>query len=63
MRFLGIYGDMVVPHGFRNMINNDARRSVDRPLAWDYKRVMVGNGQIVDADAKHRVRAAFEWLI
>ena len=38
------------------------RASVDRILAWDFERVIVTHGDIVERDGRERLRAAFEWL-
>ncbi|MFB9806897.1 hypothetical protein ACFFQF_17405 [Haladaptatus pallidirubidus] len=39
------------------------RRSIDRILDWEFERVIVGHGQVVEHDAKRRVREAFDWLL
>ena len=63
-RLAGMYGDLSVPLDFRYTVENRAaaRRSVDRILDWEFERVVVGHGRIVERDAKRRVRAAFDWL-
>ncbi|QLG26860.1 DUF4336 domain-containing protein [Halorarum halophilum] len=64
-RLLGMYGDVSVPLDLRYTMKNEAagRRSVERILDWDFERVIVGHGRIVERDAKRRVRDAFEWLV
>ena len=63
-RLAGMYGDLSVPLDFRYTVKNRAaaRRSVDRILDWEFERVVVGHGRIVERDAKRRVREAFDWL-
>ena len=39
-----------------------ARESVDRLLAWDFERVIVGHGAPVVANAKDVLASAFAWL-
>lgn len=63
-RLLGMDGEVSVPPNLRYTVKNDdaARRSVERILRWDFERVIVGHGRVVERDAKRRVRDAFEWL-
>jgi hypothetical protein len=63
-QLVGMYGDLTVPRDLRATMANEpaARRSLERILAWDFERVIVGHGRIVERDAKRRVRAAFDWL-
>ncbi|MFC4550831.1 MULTISPECIES: DUF4336 domain-containing protein [Halorussus] len=64
-RVLGMYGDLSVPPDFRQTVKNEAaaRRSVERILAWDFERVVVGHGRVAERDAKRRLREAFDWLL
>ena len=61
---LGMHGDLAVPRDLRYTMKNEAagRQSVEQLLDWDFERVVVGHGQIVEYDAKRRFREAFEWL-
>ena len=63
-RLVGMYSDLTVPLDIRHTMKNDAagRQSVERILDWEFERVIVGHGGIVERDAKHRVREAFDWL-
>ena len=63
-RLLGMYGDLAVPRDLRHTMKNEAagRWSVERILNWDFERVIVGHGRVVERDAKRRFREAFEWL-
>ncbi|MFC6824746.1 DUF4336 domain-containing protein [Halopelagius fulvigenes] len=63
-RLFGMFGGVSVPLDLRYTVKNEAaaRRSVERILAWDFERVVVGHGRVVERDAKRRVREAFEWL-
>ena len=38
------------------------RASIDRILAWDFQRVIVGHGHNVETDAREKFRAAFAFL-
>ena len=64
-RLLGMYSDVAVPLDFRYTVKNRdaARRSVERMLDWNFERVIVGHGRIVERDAERRVREAFDWLL
>ena len=63
-RLAGMYGDITVPLDIRYTMKNEAagRQSVERLLDWEFERVIVGHGQVVEHDAKHRIRKAFDWL-
>lgn len=39
-----------------------ARASLDRILAWDFDRVIIAHGEIIERDAKTQVRDSFTWL-
>nr|WP_227779302.1 DUF4336 domain-containing protein [Haladaptatus pallidirubidus] len=64
-RLLGMDGDLSVPRDLRLTMKSKAagRRSIDRILDWEFERVIVGHGQVVEHDAKRRVREAFDWLL
>jgi hypothetical protein len=53
------------PHRLiRRMISdrNAARESVEKILRWDFDRVIVSHGDVLDAGGRDRVRAAFSYL-
>jgi hypothetical protein len=37
-------------------------RSVADILAWDFERVVIAHGDVIDNDAKYRTRAALAWI-
>jgi hypothetical protein len=39
-----------------------ARRSRQELLAWDFDRVVVAHGDVIEADAKPRLDHALAWL-
>ena len=39
-----------------------ARAGIDRVLAWEFNRVIVSHGSIVETDAKPTLRDAYGWL-
>ena len=39
-----------------------ARQSVDRILQWDFERVIVSHGDVVNAGGRERVASAFAYL-
>ena len=63
-RLLGMYGDLAVPRDLQRTMKNKAagRRSVQQILDWDFERVIVGHGRVVEHDAKYRFHEAFDWL-
>jgi Domain of unknown function (DUF4336) len=46
--------------GFRNKLA--ARRSLDRILDWDFERVIVGHGELLEAGGREELRSAYSWL-
>ncbi|KXF83257.1 DUF4336 domain-containing protein [Enterovibrio coralii] len=42
---------------------NDARRHLDRLLAWELDRLVMSHGEIVKEDAKTFLVRSFEWLV
>ncbi len=49
---------------FRKLIRNElaARRSIDRILALDFDRILVGHGDIVESGGREVLRAAYDFL-
>jgi hypothetical protein len=39
------------------------RRSIDKILAWDFQRVIVAHGSIVEYNAKEQLSAGYQWLL
>ena len=39
-----------------------ARRSIDRVLAWDFDRVVMAHGQVLDHGGKEALRDATAWI-
>ncbi len=64
MRFNGAW-ERLAPTRLEKFMMRDraaVRASVDRILAWDFQRVIVGHGHNVETDARERFRAAFAFL-
>jgi len=40
-----------------------ARQSLERILAWDFDRVIVSHGDIVETGGGNQFRQAFAWLL
>lgn len=49
----------------RLMIKNRAafRRSIEKVLGWDFDRIVLAHGHLVEADGKRVFREAFGWLL
>lgn len=64
LRATSAYGGMGVSRLFRYVIKDRAafRRSLDEILAWDFDRIVVGHGRIVETAGPDRLRAAYNWL-
>lgn len=65
MRVNGAYGRFGPSRIFRYVVMKDARAmraSVDRILAWDFDRVSVAHGEILERGGRDALRASFAWL-
>jgi hypothetical protein len=40
-----------------------ARRSLERILAWDFERVVVAHGAVLESGGREALRAAYTWLL
>jgi hypothetical protein len=38
------------------------RESIDRILEWDFDRVIMAHGQVVERDGRDLLRAGYSWL-
>lgn len=53
------------PHRILRLAIRDraaARRSLDRILAWDFERVIVTHGEVLERDGREQLRRAFSYL-
>ena len=39
------------------------KQSIAKILAWDFERVIIGHGKIVETNAKQKLTAGYQWLI
>lgn len=63
-RALGVYNRLAVSLTMRRgMSNHDAARaSLERILEWDFDRVIVGHGDIVETGGREELERAFAWM-
>ncbi|KTG10628.1 hypothetical protein AUR64_08155 [Haloprofundus marisrubri] len=63
-RLAGMYGRLAVPPDLRRTIVNEdaARNSVRKILAWEFDRVLVGHGSVLESGGRAAVADAFDWL-
>lgn len=63
-RLLGLYRRPGMSPTVRPFVRDRAalRRSVDRILALQFRRVVLAHDQIIEEDARERLRQAFAWL-
>ena len=40
-----------------------ARRSLERILAWDFERVVLAHGDVLESDGRSALRAGYAWLL
>ncbi|MEX2205372.1 MAG: DUF4336 domain-containing protein [Myxococcota bacterium] len=65
MRANGAWGRFGPSRLFRYAMLSDARalrRSVDRILAWDFERVTVAHGDVLESGGREALRESFAWL-
>jgi hypothetical protein len=63
-RLEGVGASPATPRSFRLATRNRlaARRSVERILAWDFDRIIVGHGEIVQTGGRGAFERAMSWL-
>ncbi|MGC2856478.1 DUF4336 domain-containing protein [Novispirillum sp. DQ9] len=64
MRVNGVYGRPGTSRALRLLVDDRraVRDTLRHVLRWDFDRVVVGHGAVVDGDAKAALRRAFGWL-
>ncbi len=64
MRLNGGYGRFGPTRLLRSTFRDRAaaRRSLDHVLAWDFERVVVTHGEVLEHGGREALRAAFAWL-
>ena len=64
MRLMGAYGALRTTPYERYLMKDRAavRASMDRVLSWDFSRVSMCHGRIVEADGRERLAEAFAFL-
>jgi hypothetical protein len=60
----GCFGKFGVGHLEKRFIRDRAvaRRCIDQILGWDFDRIVLAHGKIVDTGGKELMREAFAWL-
>lgn len=63
-RLFGVYEKFSPSLGFKIFTRNRTlvRESIDKILAWDFDRVIISHGDIIETGGKEKLRAAFTWL-
>lgn len=64
-RVLGSYGELK-PYLLDKIASQDKeklKQSIDKILAWDFQRVIMAHGTIVEHKAKARLSAGYQWLL
>jgi hypothetical protein len=63
-RLEGVYGSLGTPRSLRLATRNRraARRSVERILEWDFDRIIVGHGEILETGGRAAFERAMSWL-
>jgi hypothetical protein len=63
-RLEGVYGTLATPRTLRISTRNRraARRSLEQILAWDFDRIILGHGQMVETGGRAAFANAMNWL-
>ncbi|XXF77350.1 DUF4336 domain-containing protein [Myxococcaceae bacterium GXIMD 01537] len=64
LRLCGAYGRLAPTWVLKACVKDRAalRASLERVLAWDFERVSVCHGEVLERDGREALRRAFEWL-
>jgi hypothetical protein len=64
MKINGAYGRVAPSRYFKSHVKDKRAfgASVERILEWDFERIVVGHGAIVESNGREVLAAAFEWL-
>jgi len=64
-RFVGGYPGCRFPVIYRPAVRNRAqlRKEIERVLAWDFDRLILGHGDVIETEGKTALRHAFAWLL
>jgi hypothetical protein len=64
MRLDGVYRQFAMPRTIRLTVRNKsaARLSVERMLEWEFDRVVVGHGEVVESGGREALAEALGWL-
>ena len=63
-RLDGVYKRFAMPRTIRLTVRNRraARRSLERMLQWEFDRVVVGHGELVESGGRQALAKALDWL-
>jgi len=64
LKLAGIHGRPGLSRGLRLIFRDKkrARRSIDEMLGWDFDRVVLAHGEIIESGGRDAVRDAYTWL-
>ena len=64
-RIIGSYGVLKPSWLEKIAVQNkpELKEAIERVLQWDFKRVIMAHGQIVETDAKQQLAKAYQWLL
>lgn len=64
LKVFGIHGKPGLSHGLRLMFRDRkrARRSIDEILSWDFDRIVLAHGDVIETGGNNVLREAYTWL-
>ncbi|MBN1205966.1 MAG: DUF4336 domain-containing protein [Myxococcaceae bacterium] len=64
LRWCGTYGKLAPTALIRSLVKDRSalRASLDTVLGWDFERVVVCHGEVLERGGREALRAGFEWL-
>lgn len=62
---LGVHEHFAPSLNFKIAVRNKTlvRQSIRKILQWDFERVIISHGDIIESGGKQKMRAAFAWLV
>lgn len=65
LRAVGAHRRLAPSRSWRGLVQDRAsvRRSLERVLTWDFDRLVVAHGEVVESGAREKLTAALGWLL
>ena len=58
-----IEGDLVRRPGFAPTLDAETKTAIERILAWDFDRVVLSHGEVLETGGRDALRDSYRWLL